>query len=87
MNSNPHLPPLSAREIYALSHPNSPDFESEMMQKSWMDPNYKKPTVTPVLKHALPFDAGFFGMHEKFNDQALDFQDYKNYQDFMEDHK
>lgn len=46
---NPKLPPLSEREIYALSHPDAPDFESEMASKSWFDPNYKRPTVTPVV--------------------------------------
>lgn len=71
MMSNPQLPPLSDREIYALSHPNSPDFESEAMSKSWFDPNYKRPTVTPVLKHALPFDQSFFDMHERFQDESL----------------
>lgn len=62
---NPKLPPLSDREIYAMSHPSSPDFESEIMQKSWFDPNYKRPTVTPVLNQ------GFFDMHEEFDNELL----------------
>jgi len=74
MMSNPQLPPLSDREIYALSHPDSPDFESQMMQQSWYkDPmdGYKRPMVTPVLKRATPFDQGFFDMHERFQDELL----------------
>ena len=68
---NPKLPPLSDREIYAMSHPDSPDFESEMASKSWFDPNYKRPIVTPVLKRATPFDQSFFDMHERFPDELL----------------
>lgn len=74
MMSNPQLPGLSDREIYAMSHPDSPDFESEMMQKSWYkDPmdGYKRPTTTPVLKHATPFDQSFFSTHERFQDELF----------------
>lgn len=50
---NPKLPPLSEREIYALSHPDAPDFESEMASKSWFDPNYKRPMTTPFEQIGL----------------------------------
>ena len=90
MNSNPNspipkaeLPGLSSREIYALSHPNSPDFESEMMAKSWsMKP--KRLAARPV---ANPFDPALIGMHEPFNDAALTAKDWENFQDFIEDRK
>jgi hypothetical protein len=50
---NQKLPPLSDREIYAMSHPDAPDFESEAMSKSWFDPNYKRPMTTPLEQAGL----------------------------------
>lgn len=72
--TNPKLPSLSDREIYALSHPNSPDFESEMMQKSWYDPKKapQKNQFEPFdVRRAFPFSDDFFDMHEKFQDELL----------------
>ena len=84
--SNPHLPGLSDREIYAMSHPDSPDFESEAYAKSWCE-NFGKPkrlSARPVMN---PFGQGFVDMHEPFNDAALNIKDWNNFQDFVEDHK
>ena len=55
MDPKPQLPPLSEREIYALSHPSDPDFESEAWVKSWCAhmQSYKRPRVSPVLSDPL----------------------------------
>ena len=70
-NEKPMLPALSQREIYALSHPQAPDFESEMMVKSFYE--------QPKLKHAILFSQAFFDMHENFPDDEL--------ANFVKDHK